>query len=340
MPICLDEIYNKKHPITSIPFIEQSVYLDELQYQREEVEIHRDERILMYKLLSEVTISSMNESAESILHTIKDWIKRAIEHLKRLLHKFWKTFQGWIDEEQYVKNNKDILKQYGSYAFPYKGFKFSFKDDTAICDIFKDISHEIAGLVNDCNTGNPEVLVNRLHDAYHRAIINNTDEYLGHVRAKMLGGSGYVGRDEFNGACKKYFRSGRKKDTPEIIMIDKTYINGLLEYVTKKDGYAGMKRKVETEASNVYNMLISIEKNLSALIKATSKFRGDQSENAYAMAIAHANRLSTCANTIYRECMIYFTLKLQAIKDMAIQNNKIAVEAIHKIKDFRKEVPA
>ena len=88
------------------------------------------------------------------------------------------------------------------------------------------------------------------------------------------------------------------------------------------------KSEVNKQSTDVNNKLSELDRLLDQLIRSTNKIKGIGSEDVYKRVIAHAYKISMISNNIYRECMIYFTLKLEAIKEMVSQNKHILRQAI------------
>ena len=308
----------------NITFENESCLKDFIDFQIKQTTFITESELAFLNVLDTNSIVLLKESINDVLSSIGEWISKAIKYLFNMVKSFFEKMEYFIDDEAFIKHNIDVLKNYGSNTFSLQGFKYTIKD-LNLSVLFNDAITEIHKLINLCNSGDKEKIHNELDNDYNQSILRNTDEYFGYIRSKILGRSGFISREEFRSKCSKSFRNNSGE--PELIVVNKSMIESIISNQNNINFYK-YKSEVNKQSTDVNNKLSELDRLLDQLIRSTNKIKGIGSEDVYKRVIAHAYKISMISNNIYRECMIYFTLKLEAIKEMVSQNKHILRQAI------------
>ena len=317
----------------------ESSFCETIDFLIDHIREESEYKMKMYGGLSEASdFMVINESMKDALETFKEWIKKAIEYVKKQIKKFFEKMVSWLGSNTYIKRNLDILEK--APSFTAKGV-YEFK---LLCEIERDPSKLInlldpirsvsdkideitsnisadgidaKGLVKEFRTGVDEMSI--------------TDAALDKVRGGLIGYKHSVSKDTYNAQLKKFFHDG--KDEPGNVEVTKGYID-YIHSIYSKNGYEDLMKssfKYVKELEDIYDHSI---KSLYRLRDKVKSIIGDdtgedaEKENLYIIAMAYISKMTNYISYLNSDIMLFLSALLDTIREMAVQNNEIAVKII------------
>ena len=302
----------------------ESSFCETIDFLIDHIREESEYKMKMYGGLSEASdFMVINESMKDALETFKEWIKKALEYIKKQIKKFFEKTVSWLGSNTYIKRNLDIVKN--APTFTIKG-AYDFK---LLCTIEED----------------PSKLVNLLDPI--RAISDKIDEITSNISADDMTAKqlvkefrtgvdnmGYkhsVTKETFNAQLKKYLHDG--KSEPGDVEVTRAYIEYIYS-VYSGNGYEALMKstfKYVKELEDIYDHII---KSLYRLRDKVKNIIGEdvgedaEKENLYIIAMAYISKMTNYVSYLNSDIMLFLSALLDAIREMAVQNNEIAVRII------------
>lgn len=317
----------------------ESSFCETIDFLIDHIREESEYKMKMYGGLSEASdFMVINESMKDALETFKEWIKKALEYIKKQIKKFFEKTVSWLGSNTYIKRNLDIVKN--APTFTIKG-AYDFK---LLCTIEEDPSKlvnllEPIRVISDkideitSNISADDMTAKQLVKEFRTGVDNMsiTDAALDKVRGGLIGYKHSVTKETFNAQLKKYLHDG--KSEPGDVEVTREYIDYIYS-VYSGDGYEALMKstfKYVKELEDIYDHVI---KSLYRLRDKVKNIIGEdvgedaEKENLYIIAMAYISKMTNYVSYLNSDIMLFLSALLDAIREMAVQNNEIAVRII------------
>jgi len=319
----------------------ESAFCETIDFLIDHIREDSKYKMEMYGSLSEASdFMVINESMKDALESFKEWIKKAIEYIKKQAKKFFDKMATWVESNTYVKRNIHLLRE--APEFTAKGvYEFKYlcviEEDpsklTHLLDPIKSIADKVDTITSNISADgmNAQQLVKEFRTGVDNMSI--TDTALDKIRGGLLGYKHSVTKDTYNEQIKKLFHDG--KTEPGDVQITKEYLKYIAD-VYDDDGYEKLMKSVYEYIKELEGIYDDSVKSLYKLREKVKKIIGDdtgedaEKENLHIIAMAYITKMTNYISYLNGDIMLFLSALLDAIREMAVQNNNIAVQIIRK----------
>lgn len=328
---------------------EISVYEDSSSFEDTSYEINGvHEAILLSQnnlikeqmvLMNIFETSAINEGASSFLSNIKDALAAFIRFLVNLVKKFFDKLISYIDDDRFIMSNLNEIESIGPFKFHTKGFNFTFYS-SSVSDVFDKMAEEVTYIASQCTRDHtPEDIIAAISRFKNANLINNTTEYYDFIRGKFLANKygAYVSVSDFDSKAYKSFRDNEKHEIQ--LTIDRGYLGNVIKALrSPKTAYDALKQDVQNEINRCEKSIVFINKAIEIIFRRISTMDGGSKAETNALTSAYSLyiKLSNSIDQLNNMARIYFGIRMDAIRDKAIQDKRIVREAIFKYKNFKR----
>ena len=266
----------------------------------------------------------ITEAVGDVIETFKDWIKKAIEYIKKQVSKFISKLNEWVGDNTYIRKNAKLISNI--YDFEVKGaYTYTIPpmiDLTSIEKIYTQVDTLASNLILDANSTKEMIKVFKGQN-----IEDMNERELNSIRGKLVKKSS-ITKEAFAASLHSYFRNGETE--PGNIKVTKELVDSIQKIYQKDGGYAPTIKKLNAQVKSVEDMYDKTTDAFERLKKRVETIVGDDEEkdNLYIVAMAYINKMSNYVNEINSAIMLYLSAELDAIREMAVLNNKIAARII------------
>lgn len=337
----IDESVSTTIPVTNpAGYKDESFFIEGLNFLSGLRKEHTLAVAKLYRGVSESATDriAVREAFSEFFGTIKSFIKKIIDFIKKLLAKFWVRMNGMFLRDKYIESHKNELAKFSSnHEFDIKGFTFTFTDNVPDTNILMDLSQSISDFGVDGVKGKESKSTADLKKAYDSFIDKkSSNSYLDDIRKSCIKASANIDESDFKDALFKVFRNG--DSTQSKITVTTAIVNEALAFFS---GYEKLKSQTQRFSDNVEKQYKDIQKKLERVEKTTVNGQdqvtiedildNDTSADKIALYDLFMKAKSQEIQEISNIHVMAFTAKLDAIKDDFTQSKSILYGAFKKI---------
>lgn len=337
VPISEDIDYN------DISFDDQSCILESINFLIEDIQVNKDIMInLMHEIYEDVDNKLyIHEAVGNVWDNFKEWISKILSWIGNQIDRFFLALAKWWNGQGYVRSKLDVLRQFTDrHTFAFKdAYYFSFPDTDRPEAPLAEIRDRMRNVAMNLDYSNKNInkLIEDLKSLNRSKEYQDTEGYLARCRGEILNTRAYYSESNFKNVLKCHFRS--KWIHPGTVIVNKQFIDELVEYV-ENNGYKRFMievRRNRKEVSDIYTVI----QNYIATIKSKIGVRAldveheDEYDRLFTIASNYLFNMINLTKIINRSILMYFSAKLDAIRDMTIQNNTIGYKAIMTVMNLR-----
>lgn len=319
--------------IESDTFEFESAVDETIDMLTERVQVEYAYKENLYQTIFEATGDAgiIHESVHSAIDSFIAWVKKVIQYIKDQCKKFFNKLITWVGDNQYIRNNADLLTNIS--GFEAKGiYKYTIPKEFPDNPLIKigDSIDKVANAVVENSVCNTRAAAKVLIEEYKRGGMEITEEMVDTLRATLIKGKTKVTESEYLELLHARFRDGQKE--PGNMVITEEYMKKVQRIYQSRNSYEEVMKSIQdqikaTEAQ--YNRICeSITRIRVQIHDLGEMYEGDDTENLFVVATAYINKVMSLVNKMNNSIMLYFSAELDAVREMAITHQKIAARVI------------
>lgn len=339
---------SESSPFTGIALDDKNTYrsesffmegLDFLVGMQKEMVMHRAG---LYRAVSEsgTNMVAVHEAFSDFFGYIKNFIKKIINFVKKLLAKFWVRMNSMFLSDKYITKHKDQLKKFGKdHEFDFNGFEYTFGANVPRQSVLEDLKEAIDVLadVSDSDKDSKKFKdAAALKSAYKTFTTGKCESsYLDKERGEILGCKP-ITESDFKDELFKVFRDGESKKVA--ITANATRVSACL---FDFENYAQTKKSTEHQRDEVERAYTAIEKAFDRIHNAVFGKTGKDidvldivdnlDEERTQLIDVFAKEKAIEVQEVSNLHIMAFTAKLDALKDQYGQDKAVLYQAFKKI---------
>jgi hypothetical protein len=319
-------------------YIDESFFVETLDFLTEQNREFSFMNARLYKNINESTNDPIviRESFSEFFTSVKNFIKKIIKFLKKLIAKFWVRINSLFMRDKYIEAHKDQLAKFSSdHEFDISGYNFGFDEDIPSINVLQNLDQSIADFKIDGKAKSKDDL-QKAYDAFIDK--KNSNNYLDNLRKECIKAKSNIDEVDFKDALFKVYRSGDKSKIK--LTVTNAIVTEALAFFTN---YEKMKTSTQRHADNVERVYNSIQKNLNKVNQTTVDGINqvsiddfvdngkDVSTDKIALYDLFMKAKSQEIQLISNMHLMAFSAKLDALKECFDQDKKIMYGAFKKI---------
>ena len=319
--------------IESDTFELESAVDETIDMLTERVQIEYAYKENLYRTIFEATGDAhiIHESVHSAIDSFIAWVKKVIQYIKDQCKKFFDKLITWVGDNQYIRNNADLLTNIS--GFEAKGiYKYTIPKEFPDNPLIKigDSIDKVANAVVENSVRNTTAAAKVLIEEYKRGGMEITEEMVDTLRASLIKGKTKVTESEYLEMLHARFRDGKKE--PGDMVITEEYMKQIQTIYKSRTSYEEVMKAVQaqikaTEAQYT-RICESITRIRVQIHDLGEMYEADDTENLFVVATAYTNKVMSLVNKMNNSIMLYFSAELDAVREMAITHQKIAARVI------------
>lgn len=319
--------------IESDTFEFESAVDETIDMLTERVQIEYAYKENLYRTIFEATGDAeiIHESVHSAIDSFIAWVKKVIQYIKDQCKKFFDKLTTWVGDNQYIRNNADLLTNIS--GFEAKGiYKYTIPKEFPDNPLIKigDSIDKVANAVVENSVRNTSAAAKVLIEEYKRGGMDITEEMVDTLRASLIKGKTKVTESEYLELLHARFRDGKKK--PGDMVITEDFMKQIQKVYKSRTSYEEVMKAVQaqikaTEAQYT-RICESITRIRVQIHDLGEMYEADDTENLFVVATAYTNKVMSLVNKMNNSIMLYFSAELDAVREMAITHQKIAARVI------------
>lgn len=217
-------------------FCFESAMLD-ISYVMEDsfFDVNRNHMIALHTGLKDNNVDILEEGFKDFIDGAVTFFKKLIDKVKEFMKKVFMYINAYIgDFERFLKrHSKALLEKYPDFSI--NGYKFTINDSVPNTHVIQDMLSEYNSEINNI-TNMTKADITKKRGQYMAP--GNLDK----MRAKVLGQSTGISKDDYSAECKKLFRNGETEATSIQVNHDmlSEIVNG---YESMKKSYTAAKKE-------------------------------------------------------------------------------------------------
>lgn len=319
--------------IESDTFEFESAVDETIDMLTERVQVEYAYKENLYQTIFEATGDAkiIHESVQDSIDSFIAWIKKVIQHIKDQCKKFFDNLITWVGDNQYIRNNADLLTNIS--GFEVKGiYNYTIPKELPDNPLSKiaDSIDKVADAVIENSVRHTNAAAKVLIEEYKRGGMEITEEMIDTFRATLVKGKSKVTESEYLEMLHALFRGGKKE--PSNMIISEDYMKQIQKAYKSRNSYEDIMKSVygqikatEAQYNRICNSIMRIRTQIHDL---GEMYDGDETENLFVVASAYTNKVMSLVNRMNSSIMLYFSAELDAVREMAITHQKIAARVI------------
>lgn len=312
-------------------FIESLDFLTNLQRQQTYATAK------LYKTISEASTDriAVQEGFSEFFGTIKGFIKKIIDFIKKLAAKFWVRMNSMFLRDKYIVKNKSELAKFNTkHEFDIKGYTYTFTDTVPATTQLMTLAQSIADFKAD-DGGKKYEELKQAYDSFLDT--KKSSSYLDDKRKDSIGAKSNISESDFKDELFRVFRNNDSNKST--ITVNNNVVVEALAFFTN---FEKLKNQTQRYSDNMEKEYRNIQKSLE---KVQTKAIGDDKEvdisdfidnvDVTADKIALYDLFMKAKSQEIQEIsnihVMAFSAKLDAIKEDFTQSKSILYGAFKKI---------
>ena len=344
----IDESTTNISIINPAGFKDESYFIEGLEFLSKIRNEHNLATAKLYKTISESATDriAIREGFSEFFGSIKAFIKKIIDFIKKILSKFWVRMNGTFLRDKYIESHKGELSKFESkHEFDINGFTYTFTDAIPSTDVLMSLNQSISDFSIEANGSKGSAKsIEKLKAAYDSYTEKkNSNSHLDYVRKQCIGSSSNIDESDFKDELFKVYRNGDLTKTK--ITVTAAVVTEALAFFTN---YDKLKQQTQRYSDNVEKLYKEIQKKLDK-VQITSVNGADQvsiedfvdkdtSTDKIALYDLFMKAKSQEIKEVSDLHVMAFSSKLDAINEDFIQSKTIAYGAFKKILAKNEEV--
>lgn len=292
----------------------------------------------LYKTISESSTDriAVQEGFSEFFGTIKGFIKKIIDFIKKLAAKFWVRINSMFLRDKYIEKNKGELAKFSTkHEFDIKGYTYTFTDTVPSTTQLMTLAQSIADFKVDSGGAKTYEDLKKSYDAFMDT--KKSSSYLDDKRKDCISAKSNIDESDFKDELFKVFRNGDLSKSS--ITVNSNVVVEALAFFTN---FEKLKNQTQRYSDNMEKEYRNIQKSLE---KVQTKAIGDSKEvdisdfvdnvDVTADKIALYDLFMKAKSQEIQEIsnihVMAFSTKLDAIKEDFTQSKGILYGAFKKI---------
>lgn len=330
--------------------IEESYFIDTLQYIKESMNEYRDINKILYRNILESAGDEevINESFTDFFESVKKIIDKFLKFIKSLVDKFIIRFHKFISSDKYIVKNKDKFVRFSDkHNFSINGYNYTFQPAIPLINAQAKFDEsfvkldfaELQGMTDQ------EQIYNNVKDKYSTLINDINGDWYDIFRGDVIG-SKSIAQEDYADALWKIYRDGAKDK--ENVDITNVFVSAALirfeNYKKIESDIKRTKEKIEKDYEEIKKQVQSIVKQngskdinklIGMSIRSDYDTKGTGSLNVNTKVMNQIDLfIKKKVEQIVEMSNIHslaFSYKLDAIKDCYKQDKDVLYQALVKI---------
>ena len=340
----VDESCSVIHINNPATYTDKSYFIEAIDFLSQIQKEHSFATAKLYKTISESSTDriAIREGFSEFFGTIKKFIKKIIDFIKKLLAKFWVRVNGMFLNDKYIETHKAELGKFeAKHEFDINGYEYTFTDTVPNNAQLITLDQSIADFAASASVGSngkktAKVLAD-LKAAYDAFIEKkNSNSYLDDIRKECIGASSNIDATDFKEELFKVYRNGDTKKSK--ITVTSAVCIEALSFFT---GYEKLKKSTQRYSDNMERAYKEIQRKLEKVETSTVNGTNDVTiedildNDAGADKVALYDIFMKAKSAEIQEIsnihVMAFSAKLDAIQECYIQDKSILYGAFKKI---------
>lgn len=322
-------------------YLDECYFLSGINFIKEQNEEINKYKTNLYKSISEATETYVVHEAFGLFFArIDDIVRKVLDFFVSLVKRFSTALSKIVESNRYLIKHKDTFsKMLPIDNFEFDGFTFSISPDVPVTNVIcgefnKDLFSDLYDKTSNPIDGND----------FSNAQSNLENFDYGNIRGKIIGKNYSINESDFATELFRVYRNG-KSEASKFTVNNQVVNNSLNRYSSHKDTLKEIERNNKA-ISKEYNEILKQVKNVT-------KRNGDLNAAAFVNAIPGIQDIENTNGYISSDLMtkidIYikakcdqitqysnihilaFTAKLDAVKDMYMQDRTMLYTALSRI---------
>lgn len=337
----IDESTSVVSVVSTDSYIDESYFVETLNFLAEQNRVYSLLNANLYRSISESGNDPIiiREAFSDFFGAIKNFIKKIIAFLKKLLAKFWVRINSLFLRDKYIEQHKDELAKFTTtHEFDISGYTYTFKEDVPKIDVLMNIDQSLADFASGSSGDKKNAKdAKAMKTAYDNFLAKkNSNRYLDDMRQTVIGAKSPIDESSYKEELFKVYRNG-DKDKSKVNVTNSVVMDALAFFT----GYEKLKNATQRQADNVEKIYGSIQKKLDRVnvvkdgdvenVTIEDIVDGDSSNDKLALYDLFLKAKSQEIQLISNLHTMAFSAKLDAIKDCFTQDKTILYGAFKKL---------
>jgi len=249
--------------------IEESFFLESLQFISENMNEYRDANKTLYKsiLESQSNQEIINESFNDFFQSVKKIIDKFIKYIKSLFERFVIALNKFISSDKFILKHKNDLMQFTDvYNFTINGFNYTFAPEIPLVNAQARFEEsfvkldfaELQGITDQ------KTLLKMIKTKYNDLINQINGEWYNKFRGEIIG-KNPIEQEDYAEELSKVYRNGEIH--PEIIEVNNIFI---INAFSRFENFKKVENEIKRTKEKLEKDYENIKKHIQNIIKQNS----------------------------------------------------------------------